>query len=236
MPKTFFPDRLFILKRGVLLFSVLLLSASDFVVPEKTPQVTAYYSSFVEAVAPVSTKHTEIAPVVKSGYYAVLAEEIHEQPVPTPMPTSPWGKSRQVDEHTWTIDVGEDDHYATAQEIAAALNVYRNQKGRRSLSWDQKLAAYAQSRASSFDTARKLDGHAGFDDYIHQQDGFTKLGFNGLGENSSIGYKLIGAHLIEWVYAGDVPHDDNQLSNQWTHVGVGASGDATDLVFGGDKQ
>jgi hypothetical protein len=43
-------------------------------------------------------------------------------------------------------------------------------------------------------------------------------------------------HLIEWVYAGDKPHNDNQLSSKWSAVGIGISGSATDLVFGGSKQ
>jgi uncharacterized protein YkwD len=67
-------------------------------------------------------------------------------------------------------------------------------------------------------------------------DGFGKLGFSSLGENSSYGYLLEGVHLIEWVYAGDAPHDNNQLNSEWSHVGIGVNGTATDLIFGGRKR
>jgi uncharacterized protein YkwD len=141
-----------------------------------------------------------------------------------------------VDEHTWTINVGADEHMADAQEILSALNLYRQAKGKGTLSMDMKLKDFAQTRADGFNSEQDLDGHAGFQNYINTQDGFGRLGFHALGENSSIGYHVSGTHLIEWVYAGDKPHDDNQLSGEWTHVGIGIRGDATNLVFGGKKQ
>lgn len=225
-------DIFFIVKRvGIVVF--VLLSVSTGLIPSPQPKVAAYYSTFAQVITPT------ISPVEESEtpqYFAVLSSEIRESLVPSPTPTPQWGKSRQIDEHTWTIDVGRDEKNATAQEIAAALNVYRKQKGKGELSWDSKLADYAQSRANGFSSSGKLDSHSGFQDFINNQDGFNKLGFFSLGENSSIGYHLSGQHLIEWVYAGDKPHDDNQLSSEWTHVGVGVSGDATDLIFGGRKQ
>lgn len=159
--------------------------------------------------------------------------------LPTPTPQSlpsEWGISKQIDEHTWTIGVGNDARSAGAQEIFAALNAYRQKKGAGTLAWDSKLASYAQERTVLFQQQGKLDTHAGFQDYINNQDGFNKLGFYGLGENSSFGYQLEGVHLIEWVYAGDKPHDDNQLNAQWSHVGIGVAGTATNLIFGGNKQ
>jgi uncharacterized protein YkwD len=146
-----------------------------------------------------------------------------------------WGKATQIDEHTWTMKIQSDDHMASAQEILVALNTYRNKKGKETLSWDDKLANYAQERATFFTTNKKLDGHAGFQSYM-DNDGFGKLGFSALGENSSFGYLLEGVHLIEWVYAGDAPHDSNQLNNEWTHVGIGVNGTSTDLIFGGLKR
>jgi uncharacterized protein YkwD len=146
-----------------------------------------------------------------------------------------WGKATQIDEHTWTMKIQSDIRMATAEEILAALNTYRQGKGRGSLSWDDKLASYAQERAAFFVSNGKLDGHAGFQDYMNN-DGFGKLGFSSLGENSSYGYLLEGVHLIEWVYAGDAPHDNNQLNSEWSHVGIGVNGTATDLIFGGRKR
>lgn len=171
-------------------------------------------------------------PVVKKQAAFDVLPAADAQDTPT---SSPWGKSRQIDEHTWTIKVENDSRSGTAQEILTALNAYRQKKGKGSLAWDSGLANYAQSRAESFSAAHTLDGHAGFMDFINNQDGFHKLGFYGLGENSSYGYSLEAVHLIEWVYAGDAPHDNNQLSSEWTHVGIGVSGSATDLVFGGPK-
>jgi len=52
-----------------------------------------------------------------------------------------------------------------------------------------------------------------------------------LGENISYGYRLEGVHLIEWMYAGDKPHDDNQLDSKWDHVGIGVKETATCIIF-----
>lgn len=147
-----------------------------------------------------------------------------------------WGKAKQLDEHTWTMKVTNDSHQATPSEILNALNEYRAKKGRGELTWDDKLATYAQQRTDYFKKEGKLDGHGGFMEFVNNGDGFNKLEFGSLGENSSLGYTLEGVHLIEWVYAGDKPHDDNQLNQDWTHVGVGVSGTATNLIFGGKKR
>ncbi|MDP3941405.1 MAG: CAP domain-containing protein [bacterium] len=146
-----------------------------------------------------------------------------------------WGVAKQVGEHTWTINVGNDATIGTSSEILNALNSYRNRHGVGSLSYDQNLFSFAQGRADAFHARGSTDAHAGFTDLINNQDGFKKLGFMALGENSSFGYHVAAVHLIEWVYAGDAPHDNNQLNPQWTHVGIGVAGLATDLIFGGRK-
>ncbi len=146
-----------------------------------------------------------------------------------------WGVAKQIDEHTWTMRVGQDKKMATAREILQALNAYRGRYGKPELSWDNTLSDYAQSRTNYFASKGSLDGHAGFADYLNSQDGFHKLGFAGLGENSSFGYILEGVHIIEWVYASDKPHNDNQLSSDWSYIGIGVTGSATDLIFGGKK-
>lgn len=146
-----------------------------------------------------------------------------------------WGKAKQIGEHTWTMKIGMDDTMATPREIHEALNNYRQLHGRNTLSWDDKLAEYALSRAKYFTQIGDLDEHAGFSEYLKNEDNFKALGFWALGENSSYGYRLNGTHLIEWVYAGDKPHDDNQLNPDWTHVGIGVDGYQTNLIFGGQK-
>ena len=179
---------------------------------------------------------------------SVPIKETIVTPLPTKTPTpnkvvpeetnstaDQWGVAKQLDEHTWTMKIGQDDRMATLQEILEALNAYRQRNGRGALSWDDNLAAYAQSRAEQFVKLGSTDKHAGFNEYLKNEENYKKLGFRGLGENSSFGFRLVGVHLIEWVYAGDKPHDDNQLSSSWSSVGIGVSKTATDLIFGGSK-
>jgi hypothetical protein len=57
-----------------------------------------------------------------------------------------------------------------------------------------------------------------------------------LGENTSCGYRMTAIHMIEWIFAGDIPHDENQLNSRWTHVGIGVNNTCVSLVFGNNKQ
>lgn len=147
----------------------------------------------------------------------------------------PWGVAKQIDEHTWTMKVGDDPAMATTNEILTALNEYRNNHGSQKLTSDLKLNAYAQTRADFFNLNKGLDGHNGFNDFLNNQDGFNKLGFNWLGENASYGYKLNGVHLVEWVYGGDEPHNKNQLDTKWDHIGIGIKNTSTCIIFGTGK-
>lgn len=147
----------------------------------------------------------------------------------------PWGVARQIDDVTWRIKVGQDAQMGSPLEILVALNDYRRRYGSSNLTWDSGLANYAKSRAVYFNQIKNLDGHKGFADFLNNQDGFNKLGFNQLGENASYGYRLSGVHLIEWIYAGDEPHNKNQLNSVWNYVGIGVDGTATDLIFGTGK-
>lgn len=159
-------------------------------------------------------------------------------PSPTPSQsknTGDWGVAKQVGEHTYQIRVGNDSVMGTPSEILQALNSYRQVHGKSALIWDSNLASYAQSRSDFFIKNGTVDSHAGFNQYLSTEKGFRELGFGSLGENSSYGYILTGVHLIEWVYASDEPHNANQLNAQWTHVGIGVAGSATDLIFGGNK-
>lgn len=146
-----------------------------------------------------------------------------------------WGKAVQIDEHTWTMKTGGDSKMASPEEILQALNDYRRNHGSQILTMDSKLSDYAQTRADYFYSIKSLDGHKGFNNFLDNEDGYHKLGYNWLGENDSIGYKLNGVHLIEWVYAGDDPHNKNQLDIKWDHVGIAVKGTATCLIFGTAK-
>ncbi|MFA5749749.1 MAG: CAP domain-containing protein [Candidatus Shapirobacteria bacterium] len=156
------------------------------------------------------------------------------KPTPT-IDNEPWGVAKQIDEVTWTMKVGEDAKMATPREIFEALNEYRKRYGSQVLNWDDKLTNYAQIRAKYLNGIKSVDKHEGFKNYLENEDGFNKLGFTSLGENISYGYKLNGVHTIEWLYAGDKPHNDNQLNNKWNYVGIGVDGLATCLIFGTGK-
>lgn len=158
--------------------------------------------------------------------------QIKTSPIPT---TTEWGVAKQIGDHTYTINVGNDSNMASPSEVLQALNAYRSAKGSGQLSWDDKLAVYAQQRADYFKSISNVDGHSGFNNYLENEDGFGKLGFMRLGENSYYGGALTGTHLIEWVFSQSPGHDANQLDTGWSHVGIGTSSTSVNLVFGGEK-
>lgn len=187
------------------------------------PNVTA-----IPTVSPtINVKHivTPRVTVIPTQTTGVLVSDNNE----------PWGIARQVDEHTWTMKVGEDQSMATPEEILSAVNEYRKRNNVQILTMDEKLKTYAQSRADYLYSIKNVDGHKGFNNFLDNEDGFNKLGFTWVGENISYGYRLNGVHLIEWVYAGDEPHDKNQLDGKWSHVGIGVKGTATCLIFATGK-
>jgi uncharacterized protein YkwD len=181
----------------------------------------------------------------KTGQFQIRQIAIGQKasPLPTPTPTSippdtsnaAWGVAQKIGTHTYTMTIQPDGLMGTPLEMLAALNSYRQQQGKGALAWDDKLAGFANSRAEYFSQKNNLDSHAGFSDYLNNQDGFKKLGFANVGENSSIGFTLQAVHLIEWVYAGDAEHNNNQLNSDWQYVGIGVNGTSTDFVFGGNK-
>lgn len=124
----------------------------------------------------------------------------------------------------------------SAGSLVAAINSYRAKKGVGELSFDSGLSGFAQGRSDYFASRGSMDSHAGFEDFVNNQNGFAKLGFFALGENSSFGYKVTPSELIEDIFANHAPHENNQINPEWTHVGVGVSGVAVDIVFGGRKQ
>lgn len=150
--------------------------------------------------------------------------------------TTGWGIAQKVGDHTYTMRFAPDPTMATPQEVFQALNAYRHIKGVGSLTWDTTLATYAQSRADAYSQKKNLDAHAGFLDYVNNQNGFAKLGFNSLGENAAYAGPVSGVHLIEWIFAGDAEHDNNQLDPKWSHVGIGITDKGIDCIFGGNKR
>lgn len=172
--------------------------------------------------------------------------DITETPAPTPkqpqtshktLPDSgePWGVAKKIGEHTYTVKLGHDERMGTANEIYEALNSYRSAHSRGYLAWDEKLAAYAQIRADHFKTIGTTDEHAGLNQFLESEDGFVKLGFNQIGENSYFGGPLYGVHIIEWLFASSAEHNSNQLDSSWSHVGIGVTNTSVNIIFGGGK-
>lgn len=199
--------------------------------------------------ANIFSKSDEPISTIQAGPMSV---EIIQTPTPTPIasPTpsskpiaqkqnnqntngSEWGKAVQTENGSYTMKVGMDDKMTTPNELYEALMAYRQVKGKSRLSWDDKLTSYALERAT-FICKNGRDGHAGFNDFINNQGGFDKLGFAHLGENMSGGMRLSGVHLVEWIYSQSPGHEKNQLGD-WSHIGVGVTGDCSVLIFGGSK-
>ncbi len=170
------------------------------------------------------------------GTYPTIAPILIKYPNTVDDDTTPWGVAQKVpgDDVTYTMKVGQDEQMGTAQEIFDALNAYRRVKGVGTLSWDANLATYAQERANYYNQYG-VDAHEGFKKYTEDTNNVKKLGFYMLGENGSLGYRLSGTHLIEWVFASDEGHDNNQKDPRWSDVGVGVSGTGVDIIFGGDR-
>jgi len=152
--------------------------------------------------------------------------------IPKPVSdTDPWGVAIKVGEHTYKIKVQNDAVMGTPDEILQALNNLRSRNNIQLLKKDDRLCSYTQSRAEYQGKLGKTDVHAGFTDFLENQDGFRKLGYARVGENSSYGYTLSGVHLIEFVYMQSSEHNKNQLDPAWDHACAGTSGLATNLIF-----
>lgn len=177
---------------------------------------------------------TETAPSFESGTKVASPQEDVAPTVP-PEPTKPWGVAEKVDDVTYTIKVGHDATMASPQEVYEAINLYRNTAGIHSLTWDDTLAQFAQSRADTFTRNGGTDKHAGFNAFLQNEDGFNKLGFQRVGENSYFGGPLTGTHVIEWVFAKSPGHNANQLNTVWTEVGVGVTENAINIIFAADR-
>lgn len=176
-------------------------------------------------------------------FYSTESSNLIPSATPTKIPTpvdlyandpdlkdAAWGEAVQVSETGYRMKVAFDSVMGTPEETFKALNLYRYTKGKSNLTWDDRLAKYALERAT-YICQNGSDSHAGFSDYVENQEGYKTLGFYQLGENMSTHMKFTSTHLIEWMYAADPAHDGNQLG-KWSHVGVGIYKDCSALIFG----
>lgn len=215
-------------KRKILLFSIAFLVywilgtsfVAFYAIPALSSRNTQAVPSQITKITPL--EQVKITPTIIKNRY-----------IPTPTDNEPWGVAKQIGEYTWTMKVGMDARMATPQEILDALNTYRNRNGRGSLAWNTNLATYADTRCNTFVELGSTDSHEGFNKFLDNEENYKSLGFSRVGENSSYGFRLLGVHLIEWMYGGDEPHDSNQLNSAWSNVGICVKGTATDLIFGG---
>lgn len=127
------------------------------------------------------------------------------------------------------MKIAEDAKMGTPQEIFEALNNYRNTKGVGKLAWNEKIAELARERVLELHT--DSIPHEGFQRRLKEQDFWDKYPVNGVGENASSGYRLSGVHLIEWLFASDAGHDNNQLNSQWNCAGIATYGENSVIVF-----
>lgn len=119
-------------------------------------------------------------------------------------------------------------------ELLQALNNYRQKNGQPALSIDSKLQTYSRERSDLYLNIGKIDNHDGFNNLL-KNDGFKKLDFMDLAENSSFGYSLSAKELIENIFGKSETHNKNMLNPIYTHIGIAVSGSATNFVFGGRK-
>lgn len=179
------------------------------------------YQQLQEKLAQRKKEYAEMTAAVKQRTSPSLTPIPTVQPTPTPINTPPATPASKPSQSTFE------------QQLLESLNTYRAKHGKPALAHHHKLADFSKTRTETFIRISGLDSHAGFNDYIYNQNGFSQLGFRRLGENSSYGYRVSALELIENVYGKSSGHNQNQLGG-WTHVGISAQGTATNFVFGGN--
>ncbi len=155
---------------------------------------------------------------------------------PVETANNPKYTAQKIGDTTWRVEnVTNDSNMASAQDIVNALNSYRGSHGKGNLTVDSTLTSLAQDRANLFSSNGSLDSHAGFRSYM-DNGGFGKSGFNSLGENSAmLSGPMNGDKIVRQIFGADPSHDGNQLDD-WTHIGVGISGNAVNVNFGKNKR
>lgn len=209
---------------AVVLFALSITAGNLIQQPNTNNSQAAAIDSEIVTIFPSTTPIITIEPIVNETVTTFSADD-----------NKPWGVSEKIGEHTYTIKLANDDRMGTPEEILDALNIYRQNHSSGPLSWDNTLADYANGRAQLFKSIKTTDAHAGLNDYLEHQNGFNKLGFNRIGENSYYGGPQHGVHMIEWVFSSSAEHDANQLNGSWSHVGIGVTDESVNLVFGGHK-
>ncbi|MEI6327106.1 MAG: hypothetical protein WCO78_03195 [Candidatus Roizmanbacteria bacterium] len=189
------------------------------------------------AVAPVLTPTTQPSPIPTT--LAMLptstAAPIPTTPplkIPAVIPTMQWGVASKIADHLYQINVGKDPIMSTPAELTDALNLYRKLHNVSELQNNDGLCHFADVRIYELSDLGKLDAHEGFKKYLDNQDNWSSLpGLVSIGENNSIGYRLTGTHLVEWIFDADEEHRSNQLDPNWNQVCVRIQGTIVEILF-----
>jgi uncharacterized protein YkwD len=210
------------------------------------PFTSEYWQNLQNIIIKQTQQKPLVSPTPKPSVSSIVISLLSPSPKPTLIPTptpkptvKPTQKPSIKPKSTSSIKSTPkpvNNNSFSSQQVLDALNNYRASKGIAKLQFDQKLQTYAKTRSDYLKSRGSLDNHAQFNDLIQNQDGFGKLGFNALAENQSWNYKGTAEGLITEFYAKSPGHNANQLSGEYTHVGIGITGEYTNLVFGGRKR
>jgi uncharacterized protein YkwD len=146
-----------------------------------------------------------------------------------PTPTIPWGKEVKLDNNTSASRFAPDDHMSTVSELNQAMNNYRQNLGLPMLNFDTVLCNIAQQRANELQALGKLDNHAGFSDFAHNQQSFNSIAevlFGGVEQVS-------GVHIVEWGWAQSLTGHKEAIDDPNWHDGcAGIAGYFAVFEFG----
>ncbi|MBI2420973.1 MAG: CAP domain-containing protein [Candidatus Levybacteria bacterium] len=135
----------------------------------------------------------------------------------------------KVDEHLTKIKLPPDDHMSTEDELFDAMNSYRRAQGVEKVSKNDTICRIAHVRAEEQNSNGELDGHAGFDKYVQEQNEFGVMGevlFGGSQPQS-------GVHIVEFGWDRSLTgHREAIRDPQWNYGCGGVVGYFAVFVFG----
>lgn len=135
----------------------------------------------------------------------------------------------KVDEHLTKMQLPADDHMSTANELFDAMNNYRKAHNIGLIDQTPGICDIAQKRAQEQLGNGDLDGHAGFDKYVQNQNELSAMGevlFGGSQPQS-------GVHIIEFGWNRSLTGHKEAIQNPDWHYGCGGvAGYFAVFIFG----
>lgn len=118
---------------------------------------------------------------------------------------------------------------STIDELNQAMNQYRESHGLPTLSFNSTLCSIAQNRAVELQQLGKLDGHAGAEKYMRQQQEFNTIDevlFGGI-------QPVAGVHVVEWGWDTSLTgHHEAISDSKWRDGCAGIAGYFAVFEFG----